>query len=610
MIGKMEEKTYTAGLSGHISSVFIRMLILSFIFNILAVVLFDWSSNFALLLAVAVSIVYEVLTSSRIVVKQSGVSYRVGTKPPVFYSYADYYISAVKGKKQLSIEKRVGEFKVICKLDKFDNKNFNDMVKYISERQSAYFVNRMSSKESKPRTSTNIFGTSIINDTDYSQNNPYSKNYKKRNTESAKQMTADGVAASSQSVPAAAKSQSATAAAKSQSEPEAAKSQSAPAAAKPQSATGAASSQSAIGATISQSAPAAASSQSAPEATKSQSAPEAAKSQSTPEAAKSQSAPAAASSQSAPAAAMSQSATAAASSQSAPAAAMSQSATAAAMAQSTTGAAMSQSTTGAAMSQSAAAPTKTAAATAKSNDLLTVKPKDEKATDPIIIEGLTASFERDIPSDYNKIPELAKFDDTLYKYIHDFDMKKPEPRSDSRTKNQVDDSQSVTKKVFYYPRRAVAEAAERGCVLGVLYILLGTVALYLVSALLLSQVYIPVVNAINIIPVFAVLCIVIAAIYAASNVSKTKNMFSKLEITDSQLIIDNRKFKFAEMKNMSFTPVNNTAGIRQIRFTCEGRSESYNVGPCAKPSGRSDAYFSRYKELCRLLGEKGFKPMA
>lgn len=475
MIGKMEEKTYTAGLSGHISSLFIRMLILSFIFNILAVVLFDWSSNFALLLAVAVSIVYEVLTSSRIVVKQSGVSYRVGTKPPVFYSYADYYISAVKGKKQLSIEKRVGEFKVICKLDKFDNKNFNDMVKYISERQSAYFVNRMSSKESKPRTSTNIFGTSIINDTDYSQNNPYSKNYKKRNTESAKQMTADGVAASSQSA---------------------------------------------------------------------------------------------------------------------------------------TGAAMSQSATEAAISQSAAAPTKTAAAAAKSNDLLTVKPVADKATDPIIIEGLSASFERDIPSDYNKIPELAKFDDSLYEYIHDFDMKKPASRSDNRTKNQVDDSQLVTKKVFYYPRRAVAEAAERGCVLGVLYILLGTVALYLVSALLLSQIYIPVINVISLIPVFAVLCIVIAAIYAASNVSKTKNMFSKLEITDSQLIIDNRKFKFAEMKNMSFTPVNNTAGIRQIRFTCEGKSESYNVGPCAKPSGRSDAYFSRYKELCSLLSEKGFKPMA
>src|SRR5699024_2720796 len=113
------------------------------------------------------------------------------------------------------------------------------------ERQSAYFVNRMSSKESKPRTSTNIFGTSIINDTDYSQNNPYSKNYKKRNTESAKQMTADGVAASSQSAPPAAKSQSATAATKSQSEPEAAKPQSATAAAKPQSATGAAMSQSA-----------------------------------------------------------------------------------------------------------------------------------------------------------------------------------------------------------------------------------------------------------------------------------------------------------------------------------------------------------------------------
>ena len=227
----MEEKTYTAGLSGHISSVFIRMLILSFIFNILAVVLFDWSSNFALLLAVAVSIVYEVLTSSRIVVKQSGVSYRVGTKPPVFYSYADYYISAVKGKKQLSIEKRVGEFKVICKLDKFDNKNFNDMVKYISERQSAYFVNRMSSKESKPRTSTNIFGTSIINDTDYSQNNPYSKNYKKRNTEAAKQMTADGVAASSQSAPEAAKSQSTTGAALSQPATGAVMSQSAAAAA-------------------------------------------------------------------------------------------------------------------------------------------------------------------------------------------------------------------------------------------------------------------------------------------------------------------------------------------------------------------------------------------
>lgn len=498
----MEEKTYTAGLSGHISSVFIRMLILSFIFNILAVVLFDWSSNFALLLAVAVSIVYEVLTSSRIVVKQSGVSYRVGTKPPVFYSYADYYISAVKGKKQLSIEKRVGEFKVICKLDKFDNKNFNDMVKYISERQSAYFVNRMSSKESKPRTSTNIFGTSIINDTDYSQNNPYSKNYKKRNTESAKQMTADGVAASSQSATEAVMSQSAPAASMSQSVPAAAKSQSAIEAAKPQS------------------------------------------------------------------------------------------------------------TTGAAMSQPAAAPTKTAAAAAKSNDLLTVKPKDEKATDPIIIEGLSASFEREIPSDYNKIPELAKFDDSLYEYIHDFDMKKPASRSDNRTKNQVDDSQLVTKKVFYYPRRAVAEAAERGTVLGVLYILLGTVALYLVSALLLSQIYIPVVNAINIIPVFAVLSIIIAVIYAIANAGRTRNLFSKLEITDSQLIIDNRKFKFAEMKNMSFTPVNNTAGIRQIRFTCGGRSESYNVGPCAKPSGRSDAYFSRYKELCRLLGEKGFKPMA
>lgn len=543
----MEEKTYTAGLSGHISSVFIRMLILSFIFNILAVVLFDWSSNFALLLAVAVSIVYEVLTSSRIVVKQSGVSYRVGTKPPVFYSYADYYISAVKGKKQLSIEKRVGEFKVICKLDKFDNKNFNDMVKYISERQSAYFVNRMSSKESKPRTSTNIFGTSIINDTDYSQNNPYSKNYKKRNTESAKQMTADGVAASSQSAP------------------EAAMSQSAPGAASSQSAPGAAMSQSATGAAMSQSAPGAA---------------------------------------------MSQSATEAAKSQSATAAASSQSASAAAKPQSATGAAMSQPAAAAAMSQPAAAPTKTAAAAAKSNDLLTVKPKDEKATDPIIIEGLSASFERDIPSDYNKIPELAKFDDSLYEYIHDFDMKKPASRSDSRTKNQVDDSQLVTKKVFYYPRRAVAEAAERGCVLGVLYILLGTVALYLVSALLLSQIYIPVINVISLIPAFAVLSIIIAVIYAIANAGRTRNLFSKLEITDSQLIIDNRKFKFAEMKNMSFTPVNNTAGIRQIRFTCEGRSESYNVGPCAKPSGRSDAYFSRYKELCRLLGEKGFKPMA
>ena len=547
MIGKMEEKTYTAGLSGHISSVFIRMLILSFIFNILAVVLFDWSSNFALLLAVAVSIVYEVLTSSRIVVKQSGVSYRVGTKPPVFYSYADYYISAVKGKKQLSIEKRVGEFKVICKLDKFDNKNFNDMVKYISERQSAYFVNRMSSKESKPRTSTNIFGTSIINDTDYSQNNPYSKNYKKRNTESAKQMTADGVAASSQSATGAAMSQSAT---------EAAMSQSAPAAAMSQSATGA---------TISQSAPAAA------------------KSQST---------------------------TGAAMSQSTTGAAMSQPAIEAAKPQSATAAAKPQSATGAAMSQSAAAPTKTAAAAAKSNDLLTVKPVADKATDPIIIEGLSASFERDIPSDYNKIPELAKFDDSLYEYIHDFDMKKPEPRSDNRTKNQVDDSQLVTKKVFYYPRRAVAEAAERGCVLGVLYILLGTVALYLVSALLLSQIYIPVINVISLIPAFAVLSIIIAVIYAIANAGRTRNLFSKLEITDSQLIIDNRKFKFAEMKNMSFTPVNNTAGIRQIRFTCGGRSESYNVGPCAKPSGRSDAYFSRYKELCRLLGEKGFKPMA
>ena len=547
MIGKMEEKTYTAGLSGHISSVFIRMLILSFIFNILAVVLFDWSSNFALLLAVAVSIVYEVLTSSRIVVKQSGVSYRVGTKPPVFYSYADYYISAVKGKKQLSIEKRVGEFKVICKLDKFDNKNFNDMVKYISERQGAYFVNRMSSKESKPRTSTNIFGTSIINDTDYSQNNPYSKNYKKRNTESAKQMTADGVAASSQSAPAAAKSQSTTGAAISQSAPAAAMSQSA------------------TGATISRYAPA---------ATKSQPWPAAAKSQSTT------------------------------------GAAMSQPAIEAAKPQSATAAAKPQSATGAAMSQSAAAPTKTAAAAAKSNDLLTVKPVADKATDPIIIEGLTASFERDIPSDYNKIPELAKFDDSLYEYIHDFDMKKPASRSDSRTKNQVDDSQLVTKKVFYYPRRAVAEAAERGTVLGVLYILLGTVALYLVSALLLSQIYIPVINVISLIPAFAVLSIIIAVIYAIANAGRTRNLFSKLEITDSQLIIDNRKFKFAEMKNMSFTPVNNTAGIRQIRFTCEGRSESYNVGPCAKPSGRSDAYFSRYKELCRLLGEKGFKPMA
>ena len=289
---------------------------------------------------------------------------------------------------------------------------------------------------------------------------------------------------------------------------------------------------------------------------------------------------------------------------------MSQPASEAAKPQSATGAAMSQSTTGAAMSQSAAAPTKTAAAAAKSNDLLTVKPVVDKATDPIIIEGLTALFERDIPSDYNKIPELAKFDDSLYEYIHDFDMKKPASRSDNRTKNQVDDSQLVTKKVFYYPRRAVAEAAERGCVLGVLYILLGTVALYLVSALLLSQIYIPVINVISLIPAFAVLSIIITVIYAIANAGRTRNLFSKLEITDSQLIIDNRKFKFAEMKNMSFTPVNNTAGIRQIRFTCEGRSESYNVGPCAKPSGRSDAYFSRYKELCRLLGEKGFKPMA
>ena len=53
----------------------------------------------------------------------------------------------------------------------------------------------------------------------------------------------------------------------------------------------------------------------------------------------------------------------------------------------------------------------------------------DKATDPIIIEGLSASFERDIPSDYNKIPELTKFDDSLYEYIHDFDMKKPASRS-------------------------------------------------------------------------------------------------------------------------------------------------------------------------------------
>lgn len=230
-----------------------------------------------------------------------------------------------------------------------------------------------------------------------------------------------------------------------------------------------------------------------------------------------------------------------------------------------------------------------------------IKPKSASVTLPEADKNMSASehFAKDIPADYNKIPEMPAFDDTAYRNLPEIGSVGGEISSKEFTHEHGED---FHKSVFYYPRRAITEQSERANVLSVLYILAAGVIAFLAWYLIFGGSGLEGKAAL----IIAVICVSAIAITLIVRGGRTRNLFSKLEITRNHLVIDNVRYRFAEMTNMRMTSPDESSGVRRISFTYDGKGRVYTLGPCKK-SGRAEDYFNRYAELCDLLRDRGFE---
>ena len=219
----------------------------------------------------------------------------------------------------------------------------------------------------------------------------------------------------------------------------------------------------------------------------------------------------------------------------------------------------------------------------------------------------------DIPSDYNKIPELPKISDENYKRLPDivppsFDKNTPDKApADTFTHDHGEDFHKI---VFYYPRRDIIERTERANALFVLYTLAGAILIFLLTYILkyaLSGVPMTdtwIILTAGVLCAAAVVMISARLLYSRGILS---GLFSKLEITDENLVIDNVRYRFSEMSEMRITSNIADSGRRILSFKVGKDTVTRGLGPSSKPSKRrADEYFTRYSELVSELRKRGF----
>ncbi|MCI8387367.1 MAG: hypothetical protein HFE63_02730 [Clostridiales bacterium] len=502
----MENKTYKCAFAGHIRSVMIRAVIITFCAAFVTLFLYNsfYAAGTIFWFALIGSAIYELINSSKVTVRPDGVLYEKPGKQGMLYKYDLYYFSEVSGKTTVKVERRKTARVEELPCHSFDKKLFAEMMAFIQKSQSQYFLNRSHSsvvgkdnyaKAKSPSTgkpvntaakaaSTAVKPNNTNNTASAAaKNNPYSKEYKGR-TQAA---PAQNPAAAPEKILKTVQVQQTPITTQPSNTQNITSAQPKPAAPKP-------------AATVSQ-------------------------------------------------------------------------------------------------------------------PKITVKPEPPKGeispkSDTNIVDSVLTTFNNEIPSDYNKIPELPKFDDTAYRQLPDINSIGSTSKNDTPEKTAFthDHGEDFHKQVFYYPKRAITEAVERTNALAVLYIIGGAILSYLIWYLVYASGWYVEQNILyKAAGVFAVLAVVAIVLFLTVRKNRLGNIFSKLEITDNYIVIDNKRYKYANMSNKHISPNDISVPVRKISFTCDGANIVYTLGPSKKPSRSSNTYFTRYSELCDALREKGFK---
>lgn len=214
----------------------------------------------------------------------------------------------------------------------------------------------------------------------------------------------------------------------------------------------------------------------------------------------------------------------------------------------------------------------------------------EIKADAAVITPVTVSFDKDIPKDYNELPEIGKVTGI---------PKKPEEKPAKPAERE-----SFYKVEFRYPKREITERCERANVMTVLWTMLAAVAAFLVWYLVIG------ITTGGIFTAACIIALIAAAVTLCAvlrRLSRTRGIFAKLEITDTHLIIDNKRYRFTELSQKSITPPKQEFGMRRLAFTFDGKRVEYTLGATKPSADKRDIYsFPRYAELYNLLKVKGF----
>ncbi len=235
-------------------------------------------------------------------------------------------------------------------------------------------------------------------------------------------------------------------------------------------------------------------------------------------------------------------------------------------------------------------------------DIPVIKPdRVQSASDEAGIRPVLESFDKEIRDGYNKMPEVTKVEDTAYRELPKIEKTEERKPIDKR----AEDRTSFGKHEFHYPRREIIERCERANALTVLWGIFAIIAAFLLWYLAIGMYSGGALTGAGVILLLGT--IVIASIIAV-RASRTRGIFSKLEITDDFLIIDNMRYRFAHMTAKTVTPPLQDVGVRKLSFTYDGKHIEYSLGSAKQSADKRDIYnFSRYAELCRLLKIKGFQ---
>lgn len=234
------------------------------------------------------------------------------------------------------------------------------------------------------------------------------------------------------------------------------------------------------------------------------------------------------------------------------------------------------------------------ASTAASTTITIVKPEGLELPKPPTIDELPTvePLRTDVIVSIPESPGIADLPKTSD--FDEFVAKKPKPSAHEH-------GEDFNKKVFYYPRRNIVDSSERIMTMTLLSTLAISIAIFLALYILAPQ-YLAAEATL-----LVIICAGIIGYTSISNRIKLSGIPSKLEITESYLIIDNTRYRFRELSEMTMTAPDKKSGIRSIRFVFDAKTVVCRLGPAVKTERNSEGYFNRYDELFEALSEKGFR---